>query len=173
MSTGWRSPRRPTLRRPASGRQVTWWPATGRRPWPRSPPGWPGSPRRRSLPRPWPGGPGAPAGAARRAGIRRVRCLAGRGATGFCAGLLAPRVYITAAAVPRLGPGALDAVLVHEAALARRRDPLRRLAARAASDALFYLPLARWWSRRQAETAELRADRAAVGYAGRPAVAGA
>src|SRR5712691_9884847 len=43
----------------------------------------------------------------------------------------------------------------------------------AAGDALFYLPLARWWSRRQAETAELRADRAAVGYAGCGAVAGA
>ncbi len=88
--------------------------------------------------------PEALAGAARRAGIRRIRCLAGSGATAFCAGLLAPRVYITAAAVTTLGPGALDAVLVHEAAHARRRDPLRRLAARAASDALFYLPLARW-----------------------------
>jgi len=87
--------------------------------------------------------PEALAGAARRAGIRRIRCLAGSGATAFCAGLLAPRVYITAAAVTTLGPGALDAVLVHEAAHARRRDPLRRLAARAASDALFYLPLAR------------------------------
>jgi hypothetical protein len=31
--------------------------------------------------------------------------------------------------------------------------------ARIAIGALFYLPLARWWSRRQAEAAELRADR--------------
>ncbi len=113
------------------------------------------------------------AGAARRAGIRRIRCLAGSRPTAFCAGLLAPYVYITLAAVATLPHGALDAVLAHEAAHARRRDPLRRLAARAASDALFYLPLARWWSRRQAETSELRADRAAVGYAGRPAVASA
>ena len=36
-----------------------------------------------------------------------------------------------------------------------------------------YLPLARWWSRRQAETAELHADHAAIGYAGRQAVASA
>jgi len=79
----------------------------------------------------------------------------------------------TAGAVAELAPAALDAVLAHEAAHARRRDPLRRLAARAASDALFYLPLARWWSRRLAEIAELRADRAAVSYAGRGAVAGA
>src|SRR5258708_2047457 len=90
------------------------------------------------------------AGAARRARIRRIRCLAEGGATAFCAGLLAPRVYITAGAVAELAPGALDAVLAHEAAHARRRDPLRRLAAPAARDALFYLPLARWWSRRLA-----------------------
>jgi len=124
-----------------------------------------------ALPRTMP--PAALAGAARRAGIRRIRCLAGSGATAFCAGLLAPRVYITAAAVTTLGPGALDAVLVHEAAHARRRDPLRRLLARAAADTMFWLPLVRWWSGRQAEGAELSADQAAVGYAGRQAVASA
>lgn len=119
------------------------------------------------------GQPGPLASAARRAGIRRIRCVAGNGRTAFCAGLLRPRVYVTAAAADALTPGELDAVLSHEAAHARRRDPLRRLLAAAAADALFYLPLARWWSHRQAETAELRADQAAVGYAGRPAVAGA
>jgi Zn-dependent protease with chaperone function len=124
-----------------------------------------------ALPRAAP--PVALAGAARRAGIRRIRCLAGTGAAAFCAGLLAPAVYVTAGATSALGPGELAAVLAHEAAHAGRRDPLRRLAARAAADVLFYLPLVRWWSRRQAETAELRADRAAVGYAGRPAVASA
>ena len=117
--------------------------------------------------------PGALAGAARRAGVRRIRCVAASGCTAFCAGLLRPGVYVTAAAVATLAPGELDAVLSHEAAHARRRDPLRRLVTRAAADALFYLPLARWWSRQQAERAELRADQAAVGYAGREAVAGA
>jgi hypothetical protein len=77
------------------------------------------------------------------------------------------------AALALLAPGELDAVLSHEAVHARRRDPLRRLIARAAADTLFYLPLARWWSRRQTETADLRADQAAVRYAGRQAVASA
>ena len=124
-----------------------------------------------ALPRAAP--PALLAGAARQAGIRRIRCLAGTGPTAFCAGMAAPAVYVMAGAATALAPGELDAVLAHEAAHARRRDPLRRLAARAASDALFYLPLARWWSRRQAENAELRADRAAVGCAGRRAVASA
>jgi len=113
------------------------------------------------------------AGAARRAGIRRIRCLSGSGCTAFCAGLLRPCVYATAAVVTTLAPAERDAVLSHEAAHARRRDPLRRLIARAAADTMFYLPLARWWARRQAETAELRADQAAFGYAGRQAVASA
>jgi Zn-dependent protease with chaperone function len=116
--------------------------------------------------------PAALAAAARRAGVRRLRCMTGSGCTAFCAGLLRPRVYVTAV-VGTLAPGELDAVLAHEAAHARRRDPLRRLIARSAADALFYLPLARWWSGRQAEAAELRADQAAVGYAGRQAVASA
>jgi Zn-dependent protease with chaperone function len=111
--------------------------------------------------------------AARRAGIRRLRCLAGTGSTVFCAGLALPSVYVAASAAAALTPDQLDAVLSHEAAHARRRDPLRRLIARAAADTLFYLPLARWLSCRQAETAELRADRAAVGHAGRQAVASA
>jgi hypothetical protein len=116
--------------------------------------------------------PGVLAGAGRRAGIRRLQCVTGSGCTAFCAGLLRPRVYVTAA-VAVLAPGEVDAVLSHKAAHARRRDPLRRLLARAAADTLFYLPLARWGCRRQAEAAELRADRAAVGYAGRQAVASA
>ncbi len=97
--------------------------------------------------------PEALAGAARRAGIRRIRCLAGSGATAFCAGLLAPRVYITAAAVTTLGPGALDAVLVHEAAHARRRDPLPRprscapTGPRSATPAARPLPAPCWPSR--------------------------
>jgi Zn-dependent protease with chaperone function len=123
-----------------------------------------------ALPRARP--PDVLAGAARRAGIRRIRCLAGSGCTAFCAGLLRPRVYATAA-VAGLAPAELDAVLAHEAAHARRRDPLRRLLARAAADTMFWLPLVRWWSGRQAEGAELRADQAALGYAGRRAVASA
>jgi Zn-dependent protease with chaperone function len=116
--------------------------------------------------------PATLASAARRLGIRRLRCLAAGAGPAFCAGLALPVVYVTVAGAA-LSPGQLDAVLAHEAAHARRRDPLRRLLARATADIMFYLPLARWWSFRQAETAELRADQAAIGYAGRAAVAAA
>jgi beta-lactamase regulating signal transducer with metallopeptidase domain len=107
--------------------------------------------------------------ASQRTGVGDVVCVAGGELTGFCAGLLRPQVYVTAVSA---GPE-LDAVLVHEAAHARRRDPLRRVLARAASDVLFYLPLASWWSARQMERSELSADRAAIDHVGRHAVAAA
>ena len=65
----------------------------------------------------------------------------------------------------------LDAVLAHEAEHARRRDPLRRLAGRAAAEVLFWLPLVNWWSRGRLEDAELAADRAAIRRVGRPSLA--
>jgi hypothetical protein len=60
----------------------------------------------------------------------------------------------------------LDAVLVHEAEHARRRDPLRRLAGRTAADVLVYLPLVGWWTIHRLEEAELAADRAAIDRVG-------
>src|SRR5258708_38653120 len=54
------------------------------------------------------------AGAAPRARIRRIRGLAEGGATAFCAGPLAPRVYITPGAGPEPGPGALDSLAAPE-----------------------------------------------------------
>ncbi|MFI0449665.1 M56 family metallopeptidase [Actinomadura sp. 6N118] len=105
--------------------------------------------------------------AAERAGARDVVCVPGEDRTGFCAGLVRPRVYVTTA----LSGPELDAVLAHEAAHARRRDPLRRLVSRAAADVLFYLPLAFWWRNRQIERSELFADRAAIDRVARKAVA--
>jgi Zn-dependent protease with chaperone function len=84
--------------------------------------------------------------AARRALITRLRCLAGTDRTAFCAGLLRPCVYVTTATA-ELNTNELDAVLAHEAAHARRRDPLRRLLTRAAADVMFWFPLLRWWLR--------------------------
>ena len=67
----------------------------------------------------------------------------------------------------------LDAVLAHERAHARRRDPLRGLLGRAGADVLFFVPVAPWWHEHRAVAAELAADRAAVARAGTSALAGA
>jgi Zn-dependent protease with chaperone function len=109
--------------------------------------------------------------AAQRTGVDQVVCLDSAAAAAFCAGLLRPRVYVTSAMVVSLADQELDAVLVHEAEHAHRRDPLRRLAGRAAADVLFYLPLVGWWSRRRLEDAELAADRAAIRQVGRTPLA--
>ncbi len=109
--------------------------------------------------------------AARRSGAGEVVYLDGPGSSAFCAGLLRPRVYVTGGMVAALADEELAAVLVHEAEHARRRDPLRRLAGRAAADVLFWLPLVGWWSRRRLEDAELAADRAAIDRVGRTPLA--
>jgi Zn-dependent protease with chaperone function len=109
---------------------------------------------------------------ARRFGFR-VRCLDVDLPAAFCAGTVRPAVYVTNGLVSRLAPEELDAVLLHEAEHARSREPLRRLAARALAEALFFIPiLAEWASQRQAQ-AELRADRAAVSATSPSALAGA
>lgn len=110
--------------------------------------------------------------AARRAGIARARCLAGADRTAFCAGLFRPCVYVTTATTG-LSTSELDAILAHEAAHARRRDPLRRLVTRAAADAMFWFPLLRWWLHKHVEDAELNADKAAIDHAGRHGLAAA
>jgi BlaR1 peptidase M56 len=107
-----------------------------------------------------------------RAGITRVRCLAGTDRTAFCAGLLRPYVYLTTA-TSKLDAYELDAILAHEGAHARRRDPLRRLLTRAAADVMFWFPLLRWWLHRHVENAEVYADKAAINHAGRGALAAA
>jgi Zn-dependent protease with chaperone function len=111
--------------------------------------------------------------AARRAGIARLRCLAGTDLTAFCAGLLRPCVYVTTATAERLNTNELDAVVAHEATHARRRDPLRRFFTRAAADVVFWFPLLRWWLRTHVENAEIHADKAAIDHAGRQGLAAA
>jgi Zn-dependent protease with chaperone function len=115
--------------------------------------------------------PAALVAATRRTGVGDVVCVADPAASAFCAGLLRPRVLVTSGMVASLADQELDAVLVHEAEHARRRDPLRRLVGRAAADVLFWLPLVGWWSRRRLEDAELAADRAAIDRVGRSPLA--
>jgi Zn-dependent protease with chaperone function len=109
--------------------------------------------------------------AARRAGLGEVACLDSPASSAFCAGLARPRVFVTSGMVATLGEAELDAVLVHEAEHARRRDPARRLAARAAAEVLFWLPLVGWWSKGRLEAADLAADRAAIQRVGRRSLA--
>lgn len=110
---------------------------------------------------------------ARRAGVVRLVGIEGTDCTAFCAGLLRPRVYLTSGAVDTLSRRELEAVLVHEATHARRRDPLRRLVARSVADIWLFLPVLRWWTTRWMEHAELIADRAALARTDPDAVAGA
>lgn len=106
-------------------------------------------------------------------GTAQVVCLATGDRVAFCAGLWRPRVYVSLGAVQRLDADELAAVLAHENAHARRRDPLRGLVRRAGADVLFFAPLARRWDRHRRMGAELAADRAAVAHVGAPALAGA
>jgi Zn-dependent protease with chaperone function len=106
-----------------------------------------------------------------RSGVGNLVCLDSPAASAFCAGLLRPRVFVTSGMVAALADEELDAVLVHEAEHARRRDPLRRLVGRAAAGVLFWLPLVGWWTRHRLEDAELAADRAAIDRVGRSPLA--
>jgi beta-lactamase regulating signal transducer with metallopeptidase domain len=90
----------------------------------------------------------------------------------FCcsAGLLFPKVIISTGMYELLDEAQLTAVLAHEAAHVCHRDPARALAVRCASNALFYLPLARYLSRKALVASELGADSAAASVAGQPAL---
>jgi Zn-dependent protease with chaperone function len=80
----------------------------------------------------------------------------------FCAGLAAPRVYLSTGAVRLLdGPG-LDAVLAHEQHHARRRDPLRLATGRVLARALVMVPGLRELFLSHQNLAELSADESAV-----------
>jgi Peptidase family M48 len=88
---------------------------------------------------------------------QRVCVVPSTHAAAFCVGLLRPRIVVTTAAVQRLDPEALRAVVTHESRHAARRDPLRLLAARAVGDA--FAPAL---GRREQALSELAADAACV-----------
>lgn len=101
------------------------------------------------------------------AGERRVedtscRVVELHAALAFCAGYMRPRIYVSEGALDRLSPSELSAVIAHERHHLRRREPLRRLLARAVADALFFIPVLRRISDRYVELGELAADEAAV-----------
>lgn len=87
-----------------------------------------------------------------------------------CGGLLFPKVVLSRGMLDLLDESELTAVLAHEAAHVRRRDPARALAVRCVSDALFYLPLTRYLSKKALVASELGADSVAATVAGQPAL---
>jgi len=108
---------------------------------------------------------------AKSAGVTRLTCLEHPSLAAFVAGALHPTVYVTAGLTASLGRDELLAVLVHEHDHAVRREPLRRALREALVFLVPFLPLVTWWSERQTEVAELRADAAAVTRVGCRAVA--
>jgi Zn-dependent protease with chaperone function len=91
----------------------------------------------------------------------------------FCAGLWRPTVVVSRDLLERLPTPALAAVLAHEAAHARMRDPLRQVLGHAAARALWIAPVASALAARQRLRRELHADAAAVRQVGRRALASA
>lgn len=104
-------------------------------------------------------------------GIRRLIVADLPEGLAFCAGLLRPTVVVSEVLVGSLDPGPLQAVLAHEAAHARERDPLRQVLAHAVGRGLWIVPAARRSAELQRLRYELAADRYASARAGRRAVA--
>lgn len=98
----------------------------------------------------------------RRIGGTDVRVYRRSEVEAFCAGYLAPRIYVSTASVTSLGGDELAAVLAHERHHRDRRDPLRLLLIRSLAAALFFMPALRRLTDRYVALAELAADEAAV-----------
>jgi predicted transcriptional regulator len=91
-----------------------------------------------------------------------VRVVEGLLSPAFTLGWLRPRIYVSACLPERLSPAELRAVLAHEAAHVRRRDPLRLCLLRFLACTLFWLPAVRRLAEDIADEAEVSADDAAV-----------
>ncbi len=110
---------------------------------------------------------------AREVGEWRVELVASSRPQAFCAGLLHPRIYVSTGAWRSLSESELHAVIAHERHHRRRLDPVRMLAARVLSDALFFVPVMRRLDGRYGALAEVAADEAAIREKGAPALASA
>jgi Zn-dependent protease with chaperone function len=99
-------------------------------------------------------------------GASDVTVLASDGVHAFCAGLLRPRIYVSAGAIRKLGDDELAAVIAHERMHRARRDPLRIVTTRLLGEALFFVPPVRLLARRYDTLAEIAADDHALAAVG-------
>ena len=89
---------------------------------------------------------------------RDLNVVAGLPNPAFTIGWLAPRIYVARELAQRLTRAQLTAVLAHEGAHVRRRDPLRLSVLRFFALTLFWLPALRRLADDVADEAEVQAD---------------
>ncbi|MEO7967100.1 MAG: M56 family metallopeptidase [Gemmatimonadaceae bacterium] len=92
----------------------------------------------------------------------RIRVVEGLPNPAFTGGLWRPRIFVAAELPDVLDEAQLQAVLEHEAAHVRRRDPLRLSLLRFLACTLFYIPALRRLADDLADDAEIDADDAAA-----------
>ena len=103
----------------------------------------------------------------------RTTLIACTAPVALCHGLRRPRLLLSTGAVRGLSVAEMEAVLRHECAHLRRRDPLRLVAARALAAALPAVPLLGAFAATLPAAQELAADRAVLTAIGADALAGA
>ncbi len=90
--------------------------------------------------------------------VARVHTVRGLPNPAFTSGWWTPQVYVSQSLPAQLSTDELEAVLAHELAHVRRRDPLRQFAWRALAAVLFWLPAMRRPAAEVADEAERLAD---------------
>lgn len=90
--------------------------------------------------------------------LTRLRVVVGSPNPAFTSGWWSPKIYVDADLPRQLSNQELEAVLLHEWAHVRRRDPLRQFAWRTLAAVLFWLPALRSLVEELAIEAEILAD---------------
>ena len=92
----------------------------------------------------------------------RISVVEGLPNPAFTAGLWSPRIFVASNLQQRLNRAELDAVIAHEAAHVRRRDPLRLTTYRFLSCLFFWMPALKGLAADMADEAEIEADDSAA-----------